>query len=443
MRYCVKCLYPENHPYGMQYSPTGICMGCIIHEEKDTINWENRLKKLKLIISEYKNRYGNDSFDCIIPVNGGSDSYYIVHFAKNILGLNPLLAYYNSHFNTEVGIRNLANLQTVFDCDLITSTVNPALLKKITKHTLKKYKNMYWHVLAGNTTFPVQTAIKYKIPLIIWGVQGWSEQNGMFSHLDEVEMTERCRKEHCLRGVSAEDVIDHQSDIKRSEVQSFIYPYDHEIEKIGVRGIYLSNYIRWDSKKQHELMIKKYGYETAIQQRTFNTYEDIHCFHSAGLHDYMKLLRLGYSKVTDHASREIRLGRLTRKDGIEMIKKYQYVYPNDLDVFCKWIDITRHELLSIFEEIRNPLLWTKNKKNEWVLKYSAENYENAMMHESKLNNHSDCNFVVTQNHLEQKKSDQYLLMGRGYLDKYNYGTLEDRPRNLEYIKREWQKPSIK
>ena len=84
----------------------------------------------------------------------------------------------------------------------------------------------------------------------------------------------------------------------RKDIQSFIYPYDNEIENIGVRGIYLSNYIRWDAKTQHENMIKLYKYETEKQQRTFNTYEDVHCHHSAGLHDYIKYLKFGYGRAT-------------------------------------------------------------------------------------------------------------------------------------------------
>ena len=80
-------------------------------------------------------------------------------------------------------------------------------------------------------------------------------------------------------------------------------------------------------------MIEKYGYETAAQERTFNTYEDVHCAHSAGLHDYLKFLKLGYSKVTDHACREIRLKRMTREEGIKMVKKYTFKEPNDLDIF--------------------------------------------------------------------------------------------------------------
>ena len=102
-------------------------------------------------------------------------------------------------------------------------------------------------------------------------------------------MTERCRKEHGLMGISAEDIIDPEAGISRADIQPLFNPHDNELEQVGVRGIYLSNYIRWDSKAQHEKMIKTYGYESAVQQRTFNTYEDVHCFHSAGLHDCRKI----------------------------------------------------------------------------------------------------------------------------------------------------------
>ena len=288
MKYCSRCTYPNNNPYGMIFDSEGVCMGCRVHEEKDTINWEERLNKLKKIIRNAKKNIKGDNFDCIVPVTGGGDSYFTLHIVKNILEMNPLIVNYNSHYNTRVGIRNLANLSTVFDCDLLMSTNSPELVKKITKKTLQLFGSIYWQVLAGYTTFPVQTAVKYKIPLIIWGCNGWSEQTGMYSHLDEAEMTERCRKEHALMGYSAESLIDDNFNLKRSEIQNYIYPYDNEIERIGIRGIYLSNYIRWDSKTQHEKMIDLYGYETAKQQRTFNSYEDVHCFHSAGLHDYLK-----------------------------------------------------------------------------------------------------------------------------------------------------------
>ena len=106
-------------------------------------------------------------------------------------------------------------------------------------------------------------------------------------------------------------------------------------------------------------MIQLYGYETMEQQRTFNTYEDVHCFHSAGLHDYIKYLKLGYSKVTDHASREIRLRRMTREEGIEMVNKYSSVFPNDIDLFSSWLGISSDELMFTINKFRNKKVWEK------------------------------------------------------------------------------------
>ena len=115
------------------------------------------------------------------------------------------------------------------------------------------------------STFPVQIAVNLKIPLIIWGAHQGVDQVGMFSHTDEVEMTRKYRKEHDLMGFEAEDMISEKNEIFERDMAKNFYPSDKDIETIGVRGIYLNNYIRWDSKIQHESMITKYNYETLLQ----------------------------------------------------------------------------------------------------------------------------------------------------------------------------------
>ena len=37
--------------------------------------------------------------------------------------------------------------------------------------------------------------------------------------------------------------------LKEEDLQNYLYPHDKELEVVRVRGIYLNNYIRWDSKK--------------------------------------------------------------------------------------------------------------------------------------------------------------------------------------------------
>ena len=443
MIYCKRCLYPANHPYGLILDDHGICSGCRVHEEKDQLDWNARFKLLERIVYANSKRGGHRGFDCIVPITGGGDSYFIVHTVKNVLGMNPLLVHYNPEYNTKVGIRNLANIATVFDCEVVTSTLSPGLLKRVTRHTLRKFGSMYWHVLAGSLTFPVQVAVKFRIPLIVWGVHPWSDQTGMYSHLDEVEMTERCRKEHGLMGIAAEDIVSAADGITRADVQPFVYPYDNELEVVGVRGIYLSNYIRWDSKAQHEKMIETYGYEAARQQRTFNTYEDVHCFHSAGLHDYIKYLKYGYSKVTDHASREIRLRRMSREAGIDMVNQYSEVKPSDLTMFLDWAEMKEKEFMSCVWVRRDPTIWSRQSDDEWQLLDSVRNHRDDLgVDEARLAKREGCTYRMTASAEPKALETEYLLMGRGHVDKYDYGAIEDQPVDGKLTPRTWRRPSL-
>ena len=237
MKYCNRCVYPQNHPLGIIFDDEGVCSGCRVHEEKDEIDWLKKEKEFEQILTPYKERPGS-YYDCIIPVSGNGDSYFVVDMVKNNFGMNPLLVTYNTQFNTKVGIRNLARLITKLDCDHLLNTVGPETAKRVSKITLRKSGDMYWHVLAGSQTFPVQVAIKFNIPLIIWGVHGWLDQVGMFSHYDQVEMTKKVRKEHGLRRIDAEMLIGEDPDLSAKDLQAFTYPSNAEIENIKLRGLY-------------------------------------------------------------------------------------------------------------------------------------------------------------------------------------------------------------
>ena len=181
-------------------------LGCEIHQEKYELDWQKRFKKLVKITKQYKSKT-KKNYDCIVPVSGGSESYFVLDIVKNKLKLNPLLVSYNKYYNSDLGVRNLSNLRIKFDCDIIIQNVNPKSVKKITRTTLREFGSIYWHCIAGQTVFPVQSAVDLEIPLIIWGAHQGNEQVGMFSHTHEVEMTRRYRKDHDLMGMEADDLL--------------------------------------------------------------------------------------------------------------------------------------------------------------------------------------------------------------------------------------------
>lgn len=423
MKFCNRCMYPENHALNIIFDDEGVCSGCRVHEEKYEIDWAAKKAELGEILAQYKNRTGS-SYDCVIPVVGSGDDFFVVDTIKNIFGLNPLLVTYNTHFSTKVGVRNLARLITRLDCDHMMSTVGPDTVKEITRITLKQFGDMYWHVLAGSHTFPVQVATKLNIPLIIWGVNGWLDQVGMFSHHDRVEMTKKVRKEHALRGFDAEALNSLREKITTKDLQAFTYPTDTQLEKSRVRGIYLGNYVFWDSQRQIEEVIEKFGYETHMQERTYNTYESIHCMNNAGVHDYIKYLKFGYSKVNDHVARDIRLKRIDKTSGLDLIRQHLDVKPEALDTFLEWVELTEEEFLACIDPFRDPRAWKKDDTGAWKCVGSV--LDAAIDPETGVELPVDDprHFKLTPLIEGQADFKDYILLGRSYIDAKNFKAIE-------------------
>lgn len=405
---CKRCLYTTNHPLGLTLDEEGICSGCRVHEEKDTLDWTVRWQRLEDLVAPYRVTSGK-AYDCIVPVTGGNDSYFIVHLVKERLGLNPLLVTYNKYFNTPLGIRNLANLRIRFNCDIICQNVNPESVKKITRSTLREFGSIYWPCLAGQTVFPVQTAVRYKVPLIIWGAHQGLEQVGMFSHEHEVEMSRRYHKDHDLMGYEADDLLSTFNTLSEDDIWQYRYPDDASLNSIGVRGIYLSNYVRWDPKVQHELMISQNGYLGARFERTFDTYDHVDCYNFMGLHDHIKMVKHGYSKVTDHACREIRHGRLTREDALVLVRYYEWNSPPFIKLFCDWLDVNPRSLTFIINQHRNKILWPKDLNQQRSL-----HCPDLAVSESQISKIKDAlNFNVGSS-LSQDRECSYLIVGKGW-----------------------------
>jgi N-acetyl sugar amidotransferase len=409
MKHCTRCLYTEAHPLNLVLDEEGVCSGCRVHEEKDTLDWDARFKRLEELVRPY--RCASQHFhDCIVPVSGAGDSFFIVDVVKNRLKMNPLLVTYNKQYNTPTGIANLATLRTVFDCDLLQQTLSPAGVKAVTRATLRLMGSMYWHCLAGSTAFPVQIATRFKIPLIIWGAHQGLEQVGMYSHLDEVEMSRKYRQEHDLMGFEAEDLLRLAPELEERDVLPYGYPNEHELASVGVRGIYLGNYIRWDSKTQHEAMIARHGFEPGRQQRTFDSYNHADSHHYSGVHDLIKFMKHGYSKVVDHACREIRHKRLSREAALDAAIRYMAVNPADMGLFLEWVGLSKDAFLNLVDAHRDPRVWTR-ESGTWRLREVWP--ASPRVDETGL---PACGYQPDGSRDIPGPKDKYVLIGRGWID---------------------------
>lgn len=385
MRYCARCLYPENAKPTIIFDDECVCSGCRYHESRKQleIDWDERREIFEEIVDEaikLRKKLGN-SHDCIIPVSGGKDSHFQVWLLKKKYGLNPLLVTFNHAFNTPAGRRNLENLVEKSGCDLVRYSAGLDSVRRISRHMLQTVGDLTWHYHAGIRTFPFQVAVKYNIPFVVWGEHGFAELTGIVSLEDFVEFTKWTRKEHDMRGYEPEQLIGHGG-ITQADIAPYIYPSDQEIGKAEIRGIYLSNFFPWDAKSQGELMIKEWDFGTITYQRerTFSLMSKIED-HANDVHDYLKYLKFGYGRATDDASIEIRHGRMTREEGMALVKQYDSNTPSTLKFYCDFLDITQDDFYRWVEPMRDEKIWKKIGA-DWVTTMSAPQQEISELNEA-------------------------------------------------------------
>lgn len=370
MQYCARCLYPINAKPTIIFDEEGVCSGCRYHEsrQKLEIDWDERRAMFEQILDEAvtEARARGLSHECIVPVSGGKDSHFQVWLLKEKYGLNPLLVTFNHAYNQPSGLRNLENLVIRSGCDMIRYNAGLDSVRRLSRLMLEKVGDLTWHYHAGIRTFPFQVAVQYNIPLIVWGEHGFAELTGLVSLEDFVEFTRWTRKEHDMRGFEPHDLIG-QGGVTERDIAPYVYPTDEQIERVGIRGIYLSNFFPWDAKDQAETMMKTWDFSPIAfrRDRTFNLYAKIDD-HANDVHDYLKYLKFGYGRATDDASMEIRHGRMTREEGIEMVRQYDAAEPSSLDYYCDFLGIDKARFHSLVDRQRDPRVWTRDADGVWA-----------------------------------------------------------------------------
>ncbi len=367
VKYCKKCVMPSSSAIPVEFNDEGICSGCLVSKQKEEIDWKRRDKQLRSLLEQYRSK-DKSNYDCIIPVSGGKDSFFQVHMIKNVYGMNPLLVTYNGNNWTETGYENLHRMREVFSCDHIFFTPSIEVLKKLNRICFKKMGDMNWHAHCGIFTYPFIIATKFNIPLVFYGEHGFMDIGGMHSYNDYIEFTNRFRHEHALRGYEWTDMMGDKKDpLEENELLWAKYPSDEEIKRVGVRGIYLSNYVGWYPNKHAKMVIEKYGFKVPKKpfDRTYRTMSNLDDMHENGIHDYLKYIKFGYGRCTDHVCKDIRDKKMTREEGIKLVKKYDSVKPSDLKRWLEYVGMTEKQFDKIADSFRDPRVW-KKQKGEWV-----------------------------------------------------------------------------
>ena len=366
MSYCKRCVYPAIG-VNLDFDDDGICSSCGVFEESEFADDElSRREKRFLQLVEQMKRITPGDYDCIVPVGGGKDSYWQVHVVKSY-GLKPLLVTYHGNNYLPEGQANLDRMRDVLNCDHYIFHPGTDTLRKLNRICFEKMGDMNWHNHAGIHIVPMVMAIRFQVPLVVWGEIAW-DISGMYSPDDHVEYNKRMVLEHDMRGYTLLDMVG-QEGLTEREMSWLRMPSDEEFAENNIRGIYLGNYFRWDPNKQTEFIMQQYRWEQARQpfERTYRTMSNLDDMHENGIHDYMKYVKFGYGRASDHASKDIRTGYMSREKGIDMVRKYDHIKPRrDLERWLEYVDVSEEKFDRIADTFRDPRVWERDDRGNWV-----------------------------------------------------------------------------
>lgn len=367
MQYCKKCIMPVTRPE--QVFTNGICDACHSAVEKHAkIDWTQREADFKTILDKYRSKDGSQ-YDCIIPVSGGKDSCYQAITMRDKYGMNPLCVTHTPCDLTPVGIENLNFLRDQ-GFDLIQISGNRKYYKELVRIGFFKLGDCCWPEHIGIFTAPIRVAVNYNIPLLIWGENSQFEYGGPATKKENNFLDRNWLEQFQMSGHRLSDVV--HDGVELNTIRTLVYPSDEEVNRVGVTGLFLGYFEKWDSKRNVDVCCSL-GWNKNPDgpvEGAFNDVENLDCKWIGGLHDYMKFIKYGYGRATDQICIEIRAGRMTREEGIKALKKSTegQVPMKYVPDFLEYLDITEKEFLDNLDRFTNKMIFKRNEETGELIK---------------------------------------------------------------------------
>jgi N-acetyl sugar amidotransferase len=347
MNYCSFCLQPDTRP-GTLFTD-GQCPACIFSFGSEVWDWESRVSILKDVTRKLANR-NTGSYDCILGVSGGKDSTRLAIWARDFLGLNPLLVSvtYPPEQMTKRGANNLNNLSEL-GFDIYTTSPSPIVWKNLMRKSFLESAN--WAKTTELALFSgvPQIAIEMGIKLVLWG-ENPGLQLGALETLGKTGWDgNQLRKMNTLSGMSKEWLA--ETGFDESELLPYRYPTEEDFELHDVQIVFLGWAMRSWGLLDNGISASLNGLESRTESALKSS--DLLGLTSVDedwviLNQMIKYYKYGFGRATDYVNEWIRRGKVTRDEAILIVEKYDGACSDEnILAFCDFISITKNEFWDV------------------------------------------------------------------------------------------------
>lgn len=356
------------------FDADGVCDACRYNDAKgSTIDWARREQQLVALLD--KHRSNGSGYDVIVPGSGGKDSAYTAHVLKYRYGMNPLTVTWAPHKYTEIGWKNFENWMHIGGLDNILFTPNGRLHRYLTRMAFLNLLHPFQPFIVGQRIIGPLMATKFDVPLVMYGENqaeyGNNPDENYVPTMDRKFFSAGRPEDIVLGGKSIEAIIA-EGEFKPHDFAPYIPPSADYLESKGIEVHYLGYYLKWDPQECYYYAVENTGFQ-ANTERTEGTYSKYSSIDDRVdmFHYYTTLIKFGIGRATYDAAQEIRNGKITREEGVQLVRRYDQEFPRKyFKEFLDYISISEEEFHATVDKFRSPHLWEK-RDDEWHLKHAV------------------------------------------------------------------------
>jgi hypothetical protein len=216
-------------------------------------------------------------------------------------------------------------------------------------------------------------SIAFNIPLVMYGES--NVEYGDPQDTDEEVMTvERFALENdydkiYLGGVSVTNLIKEHG-MTPNDVNAYLPIDPGTMYRAGTRVHYLGHYLSWDPQECYYYAVENIGFEAAEERSegTYSKYTELDD-KLPPINFYTMHVKFGIGRAMYDAAQEIRNGKITRDEGVALVRKFDGEYPKMyFQESLEYMDMTEEEFDETCDAFRSEHLW-KKENGCWVLRH--------------------------------------------------------------------------
>lgn len=387
VKFCKSCVISNQRPNStvemkndnkkketIKFDSNGICSACNFNKAKKMdVDWKEREEKLFELLEPY--RSSNGDYDVLVPSSGGKDSSFTAHILKYKYKMNPLTITWAPNMFTRAGWNNFNSLAREGGIDSILYTPNGRLHSYLTKLAFLNLCHPFQPFIHGQKIIGPKLASKYGIKLVMYGENQAEYGNPLEQNADPFMDLSFFSIDDPLNimfgGVKIKDIIS-STNFNFSDFNAYIPPEPKQIQNKKIKVSYLGYFERWDPQETYYYSVDNTGFKPAYERSigTYSRYTEIDD-KIVPFHFYTTFIKFGIGRATYDAAQEIRNEKITRDEGVKLVKKFDHEFPERyFNDFLNYIKIDEKTFFEVIDASRSPHLWEKIN-GKWNLKHAC------------------------------------------------------------------------